>query len=295
MQGDMKIRLVLTIAIISSIAANAYSQSPIDYLKNNAIEIVDRADTNFNVFNAIKDYPAILIGEMHGTIEPSEFLIGIVKTLSDKGKQIVVGLEIPNDQYGDIIKMQNINELKSTNYFINSVRDGRQSHAWAEMIIRLKKIKNVELIFFDLTKDEFNIPDINRDSLMYLKINEALKNKQKSYLVTLSGNLHNQLKIRKNIKPMGYYLQNDINSFLKDSKILSLSHLYGQGTMMNTMSDGYKLRETKCNAGYFGSSINYGNYLFIFDGREWLKGYTGVIYSKTIRASGPLVGDEAGN
>lgn len=285
----MKILILLTITIFLTINSNGYSQSSIDYLKNNAIEIINRTDTNSNIYNAIKDYSAILIGEMHGTIEPSEFLVGIAKSLADKGKQVIVGLEIPNDQYDDIIKRQNINELKSTDYFINSFRDGRQSIAWAQMIIDLQKQKNVHLIFFDLTKDEWKISDINRDSVMYLKINKELKNRPKAYLVTLSGNLHNQLKIRKNMKPMGYYLQNDTNSFFKSSKILSLNHVYGQGTMMNTTSDGFKLRETKGCAGYFGTTTNYDNYLFIFDDREWFKGYTGLIYSKTITAAKPLV------
>ncbi len=283
--------LLLTITISLTIT-NGYSQDSnefIQYIKNNAIEINNRTDTNSKIYNAIKDYSAILIGEMHGTMEPSEFLVGIVKSLAVKGKQVIVGLEIPNDQYDDIIKKQAINELKNSDYFMHSFQDGRQSVAWAQMIINLQNQKNIHLVFFDLTKDEWKNPNINRDSEMYLKINKELEKNPNSYLVTLSGNIHNQLRIRNNVKTMGYYLQNDTNSFFKSSKILSLCHLYGPGTMMNMMDGLFKIRTTEGYEDFYHTTTNYDNYLLIFKDKKWLKGFTGFIYSKTVSAAKPFV------
>ncbi|MEI6823125.1 MAG: hypothetical protein WCL51_14435 [Bacteroidota bacterium] len=86
-------------------------------------------------------------------------------------------------------------------------------------------------------------------------------------------------------------MSNEPNSKLRNGKILSLNTLYGSGTMMNRMNDGFKLREVKGNAGYYESAVTYYNYLFIFDQREWLKGYNGILFTKIISASKPLIED----
>ncbi len=256
-----------------------------EFVEENSIEIQNRTEQNDSVFKAIKNYNAIMIGEMHGTKEPPEFLMGIVNTLLNNGKKVIVGLEISTDGLVNFNEDITLEKLKKSPFFSSASPDGRQCIAWAEMLLALKKL-NVEIICFDLNMEHKGDKKVNRDSIMFMNLNSQLENDTNSVLVTLTGNISNKLMPYKGMKTMSYFLGSDERSMLRDKKILALNHMYGKGTTMNWLNDGYKLREVEGSAYFYEYATSYENYLFIYPVME---GYNGIIFSKTITASPPLV------
>ena len=268
------------------IGANLYffGQVSGDFVEKKAIEIKDRQAGNDTLYEAIKNYKAILIGGMHGTAEPPEFFLGIVKSLLKNGKKVVAALEIPKDGI-DIKKIHSLEDIKKANAFSSTSPDGRQCLAWAHMLLELKKTK-AEIFCFDLTMEYKGDRRIERDSMMYININGYLKKDTSRVLVVLSGNISNMLIPYNKNKTMACYLAKSKKSCLKGKNILSLNYLHGEGTVYNWSNEGYKLRESESNAPFYEHATSYDNYLFIY---PVMPGYNGILFSKTITASEPLV------
>ncbi len=263
-----------------------FGQVSAEFIEANAVEIKDRKEANDSVYKAIKDYKAILIGEMHGTKEPPEFFVGIVKSLMKNGKKVVVGLEIPKDGI-DFTQDFTVEDLKKAPAFYSTSPDGRQCIAWAEMLVELKKM-NAEILCFDLSMEYKGDKRLERDSVMASTIEDYLKNDTSKVFVSLTGNISNMLLPHKKIKTMACYLMDSDSSCLKGKKVLSINYLYGTGTMQNWMNNGYQLRETDSNAPFYIYATSYDNYLFAYPDPS-MKGYNGFLFAKTITASGPLV------
>jgi len=271
--------------VITLVSVTCFAQVSGQFVEENAVEIKDRKEVNDSVYKAVKDYSAIMIGELHGTQEPTELLVGIVKTLIKNQKKVVVGFEISSDGLNDFTTNPTIETLKKSVFFNAASPDGRQCIAWAEMLVELKKL-NVDIVCFDLDMAHKRDKNINRDSLMFENLNNYLKTDTIRVLITLTGNISNKLTAYKNVKTLAYFLQNNTNSCLKNKKILALNYMYGKGTAMNWENNGYKLREVEGNAGFYEYATPFDNYLFIYDVQE---GYNGILFSKTITASPPLV------
>jgi hypothetical protein len=261
----------------------SYGQITGQLVEEKAIEIPNRAEANDSVYKAIKDYKAILIGEPHGVKESPEFLEGIVRTLLKNGKKVIVGLEIPGNGLTGWEKHSDLEHLKKTPFFTTASPDGRQCVAWADLLLHLKEL-NVPVVCFDLKGSLEHKKISYRDSLLFLNLNKGFNQDSNLVVVTMSGNISNMLKPYRNAPTMGWYLQNDPRSVLKDKPILSLNVLYGAGTTMHWLNDGYKLREVEGNAGFYAYASSYDNYLFIYPADE----YEGILFTKTITASGPL-------
>jgi len=257
-----------------------------DKVEELGVEIKDRMEGNDALYTALKGYKAVLIGEMHGTKEPPEFLVGIARSLMKNGKKFVVALELPSDGI-DFTKTFSLEELKKHPAFYGMSPDGRQSIAWADMLIELQKMK-AEIICFDLGMHYKGDIRLEHDSMLYENINEYLKKDTSRMLVALSGNISNMMGKYNKYKTMAYYMIHEKHSILKGKSILSLNHAYGKGTMYNWMNDGYKLRETEGNAPFYEYASTWDSYLFVM-ADPFMKGYGGVLFSKTITASDPLV------
>lgn len=262
----------------------ALAQSPAEALERDAVEIPKRSEANDSLYSRIKDYRAIMIGEVHGTKEPTEFFIGIIKSLIKNGRKVIAGVELPSDgvQFSSELTLE---KLKAAPAFTSGTRDGRQSVAWAEMLMELQKT-GAEIVCFDLSTQHKGEMKSLRDSLMYATLNEAMKKDTTKVLVTLSGNVASRLVPFHKVNSMGCYLHADANSVLKGKKMLSLIHMYNDGTAYNWMNNGYMLRSVEGNAGFYGAAAAYENYLLIYPAMD---GYNGLIFSMTLTASGPLV------
>jgi hypothetical protein len=272
--------------VFSCLSIVSLAQVSGDYVEEHAVEIKDRIEPNEAICKAVKDYKAIMIGELHGIQEAPEFLVGIVKSLSNCGKKVVVAFEISTDGLKSFQSNPTLEGLKKSVFFNTASQDGKQCVAWAQMLVDLRALKNVEITYIDLDMAHKGDRTINRDSMMYENLNAYFKTDTSRVLVTLTGNISNKLTPYKGDKTLAYYMQKDKYSCFKTKKILSLTHFHGKGTSMNWANDGYKQREVEGNADFYEFATPFDNYLFIYDVQE---GYNGILYSKTITASPSLV------
>jgi hypothetical protein len=275
-----KIAVLLLVLLPLSLISQVTGQ----FVEEHAIEIVNRAEQNDRIYSAVKDYNAILIGEVHGIQEGPEFLLGLVKSLAGNGKKILVGLEIPSDGVPNFDERVNIDSLKKAPFFTTATLDGRQCIAWAQMLMALKTFKD-QIVFIGLSAQSRMDKNINRDSLMYEKLREAYCTDTSRILITLTGNISNLSVPYKGITPMAYYMRTKDYGCFRNKKILSLNHVYGRGTTMNWLNDGFRLREVEGTAGFYEYATSYDNYLFISP----VDGYDGIFFSKTVTASEPLI------
>lgn len=91
----MKKKLILLFTFIFSLFT-AFAQDFLINIKANAINIDKLDSLNNAVWQALKDYKLIMIGEMHGTKEPAKFVIDLARLFTGMGDSVQVGLEIPS-------------------------------------------------------------------------------------------------------------------------------------------------------------------------------------------------------
>jgi hypothetical protein len=260
--------IILTLLTVGQL----HCQNAEDAIKKTAIEYKVLTDPNQNVYTVLKDFKFICIGEMHGTKEPAEFLIGLVRTFVSNKRTVIVGLEIPNKLMTQFNDQRDSIGLSKTNFFTDKTVDGRGSEAWFRAINECNKL-GVKFCFFDNSND-------NRDYGMYENLLECYKSDSNSVILTLSGNIHNRIIPFNNAKTLGCYLKDRFGK-----KLSSINHTYNSGTMYNRTSDGLKVHFIEPTDGIFNSSTNYQNYYLpnIFNIDE----YSGFLFTKTTTASLP--------
>ena len=275
----------ICVFVFALLSFSALAQVSGEFVEENAAEIKDRHEPSDAVYNAIKDYKAIMIGELHGIQETPDMLIGIVKSLVKNKKKVLVAFEISSDGLKSFVSNPTIEGLKKSVFFNTGSQDGRQCVAWAQMLVDLRAL-NVDIAYIDLDMAHKGDKNIVRDSMMFENLNAAFKTDTTRVLVTLTGNISNKLTPYKGVKTLAYFMQKNKYSCFKTKKILSLIHMYGKGTTMNWANDGFKVREIEGNADFYEFATPFENYLFVYNVQE---GYNGILYSKTITASPPLV------
>lgn len=279
-------RWLLFTFIIYHLSLNiSFSQVSGQFVEENSVEIKDRIEPEDAVYKAIKPYKAIMIGELHGTNEAPEFLLGIVKSLQKNGKKVMVAFEISSDGLKSFENNPTLDGLKKSIFFNTLAQDGRQCIAWAQMLVDLRKL-NVDIAYIDLDMAHKGDKNIPRDSMMFENLNAAFKTDTTRVLVTLTGNISNKLTPYKGAKTLAYFMQKNKYSCFKTKRILSLNHTHGKGTAMNWGNDGLRQREIEGNADFYEYATPFENYLFIYN---ILEGYNGILFSKTLTASPPLV------
>src|SRR2546421_729057 len=80
---------------LSLIVIAATAQSNTDYLKANAVRVDNPFQLSDSVYNIFSPFQLFMVGEMHGTNESAQFVIGLANLFANKGDSISVGLEIP--------------------------------------------------------------------------------------------------------------------------------------------------------------------------------------------------------
>ncbi len=269
----MKKYLLLALLFL---ALYSQAQNLPDFIKQNAINLKSDA-----LFEQIKDYKCLMIGEMHGTEEAAAFLTDLVKTSSQHGKSILLGIEIPASDMARFIKKPTTKNLKKTTFFKQGYGDGRSSEAWFRLIEDCKKLKNVEFCFFDV---ETNSNEQNRDSIMFIHLINTYQKDTTKVIYTISGNIHNKIKPFRNNKTLGYYMVEYFSKY----KLISINHLYGSGTVYNNNGEGLKIRDIKGMTGIFATSAPFENYFLSKLPAGIMDDYSGIIYTKNITASLPI-------
>lgn len=255
---------------------NSNSQTVQDYINKNAINCSNLSDTNITLYNCLKKFKCISVGEMHGTSEPAAFVLGLAKTFVQNNKKVIIGLEIENKKINFFSKTRKIADLEKSIFFNDSAKYGRNSEACYNLIFSANKINSIDFCFFDsdLAFDE------NRDSTMAFNIIKRYEADTNSVIITLSGNIHNMILPYNNKKTMGCYLKN----YFKN-KYFSITNLYGGGTMHNNTGNSLKINTVEKTNSIFDTATHYNNYFLVANFQNYLKEYNGIIYTKTITAS----------
>lgn len=197
--------------------------SQISISGKNVISLDSTLQIPSQLTNNLAKYKFILVGEMHGTKEPVKFVRQLAIALSEK-KKILVGFEIPADQLKLKSKTLTKIKLSKTKFFKNS-RDGRNSEEWMKTILALSGMPNVTVFFFDAVKSQSHL---DRDSAMFLNLKTEYLKDTSCLVITISGNIHNQLLPYKNSKTLGYFISSYLSGF-----VLSVNHQYESGTLYN--------------------------------------------------------------
>lgn len=269
--------LILTIALQLT---NLFGQDLQTHLKENAVKISHLDKLDKLVYEKLKDFKLIMIGEMHGTNEPANFLVGLTELFANHGDSVQVGLEIPSELMTTYSRLFTDSSVFQSDFFLNSFDDGRATIAWANAITQLTINSKVQIFFYDINKSESKDFQ-DRDSLMYIKIKQKIIEHPNWRTITLSGNIHNmRLKFRDKLTA-AYYLCNDKDLNFID-KICTLNHYYQSGTMLNNIGNGLELRQVNNNPTVFSETFDFDNYLYLYPTANT---YNGIFFTKNVTAS----------
>ena len=262
------------ILIIS--ASTSFAQYPNkDSVAKYSIPIDNIPEPNNQVYDKVKGYQVILIGEMHGTAEPAQWLEGIAKGLLQHGKQVIIGIEIPAGSMRPFMEKRGKEGISASPFFTAPNTDGRHSQAWGNLLLAFADSK-VQFVFFDVNENQ---QALNRDSIMAENISKALKTNPNAVFVGLCGNIHNMVSKYHEANTMACFLKN------KGIKLLSLRHFYSSGSLYNNTGNGVGPKTVNESGSPFAQFAIAENYLLI--GYPMLDGqYDGVIYSDKVTASG---------
>lgn len=255
--------LTLTI-LISLLSPFAFSQSFGDYIKENAIETDSKTTLNPKLYDHFKDYSLIMVGEMHGTKEPSVLVRKLTELILTQEESISVGLELPEEELISYMEAPSDSALLSSPFFTKKNIDGRNGKAWFDLIRHCSNNSNINLFFFDNYQ---SVSMTNRDSSMYLSVQKQKLKFPESKIITLSGNIHSWLVPFRERPTMGNYCSNDSTTF-KPGTICSINHTYSEGTMMNSKGDGLKLRTIPFSESIFSKSSELTNYILFYESKS---------------------------
>ena len=244
------------------------------------IPISDRRHLPQGIYDTLKKYRAILIGEMHGTKESPEFVDGMVNLWLNSGEKVLLGLEMSKSTQGKIDSFMSTGDftpVKKSPFFYGTFKSGISSVAMADLIKSFYKKPNVKIVC--ICNDRY-YPNTDWDSTMAVNEINALKDNPGYKLITLTGNLHNKMEPDKFGTPMGYRLYRIPHIGLKKEEIASVDVVYDGGTAWNCAPDcGIHKQEIQ---GDWHSICNCDNFFTIsMDGRI-------ILYTKNVTASLPL-------
>src|SRR6185503_9828866 len=186
----MKPLPILMIMLLFFIHAKAQKAST--YLKEHAVSINKDVILSDSVYNLLSGYRLIMIGEMHGTKEPAQFVIGLMNLFANKKDSVQIGLEIPSGLMSDYLKEHTENSVYSSTFFSKGLDDGRSSESWADIILRSKDNPLISVFFYDVNFDE-PCDQKHRDSMMYVHIKKRMLEHPGCKTITISGNAHNMM------------------------------------------------------------------------------------------------------
>jgi len=263
------------------LASSLRAQISHEFIKENAIEVTSVEDAKSDtLYQKLKDFQLIMIGERHGTKEPAEFVEHLSKVMVHHGKKVALGLEIPREEMTQFIENPNEESLKQTSFFSKNNLDGRNAQAWYDLILSCYQDTNIYLFYFDNLKGR--IMKL-RSSAMYISLVEVKKEFPDYMFITIMGNVHNRLKPFSGIETMGSLCLKDTVNFKKD-KICSIIHLFGGGTLHKDRGDGFQLEEVEFKENHYSEATEFDHF-FIQDVEKYFKFYTSLYYSRTITAS----------
>lgn len=250
-------------------------------MKKSAIAIKNLSILNDKIYKEVVDYDVIMVGEMHGTKEPSEFAFGLCKLISRKEQNVILALEIPPSQMYNYTDNMSIEKIKELGFFRGEGSDGRNGKAWLALLEKSSKNEAIKVKFIDSQRLS------TRDSSMYNEVCEIRKAYPKTKIVTLTGNIHNWLRPFSNEIRLGGLLVGDTINF-NPQKIMSINHIFNKGTMLNNIGNGLELTTIEGKENIFNTNISAKMFLSkrIYEDRDQ---YTHFLYTDEVTHSDTLI------
>jgi hypothetical protein len=183
-----------------------------------------------SIYQVLKTARVICLGEMHGTQEPPELLLGLVNLFQKNGRKVMAGFEIPEPDMAYFRENpdDSLGVFNST-FFQIGYGDGRNNTAWLNCLNALHK-KNIPICFFDNDHTQ-------RDSTMAARILNCLSTDSSAVMITLSGNFHIVKTELMGKWKMAGYLSESLGK-----SVVCLNHFYEAGTLFNRTSKGLGLQ-----------------------------------------------------
>jgi hypothetical protein len=264
---------------------NIYGQDS-NYLRKKAIRIERQDSLSNDFYDRIAKYSLIMVGELHGSNEPAQFVSSLVDLMIKKGNPVQVGLEIPSEEMKNLLSDKKDSSVYSSLFFMSKRNDGRASLAWANLITRFAHMRNVELFYYDVNMENLNNP-FNRDSLMYIKVKKQIQKHPDWKTIALGGNIHNMLLPYGGETKMGLYLYNDKDLHFSEN-VLSVGHFYAKGTIWDNAAGSLTLYPVDHSDSFFAKTLDYENYFFIFPTGAAHK-YNAIYFTRKVTPSGLAV------
>jgi hypothetical protein len=261
-KNQFKHMKTITFTIFLLFTSNLFSQGWKEYIAKHALSLGKDLELDSSHYNSFKNYRLIMMGEMHGTLEPAKMVEQLAKLLLLREDSVSIGLEIPEKEMSVFLRKPTEKNLKESHFFSKPNEDGRNGRAWFELVKYCMNEPRIHIFFFDNAVSS----DVPRDSIMYLEIKKQAILHPKNKILTISGNIHNQLITRNGSKTMGAYLSTDSLTFPKEN-ICSIYHYYAEGTMLNNMGKGLELTTIKFQESDFTTGP-FENYFIFYESAE---------------------------
>lgn len=252
----------ITFSFILLLSSNLFSQGWKEYIAENALPIGKDLELDSSLYRSFKNYRLIMMGEMHGTLEPAKMAEQLAQLILLYEDSISIGLEIPEKEMSPFLQNPSEKTLKESRFFSKPNEDGRNGQAWFELVRYCLNEPRVQVFFYDNSISS----DVPRDSIMYLEVKKQVVLHPKHKILTISGNLHNRMIASNGSKTMGSYLSADPSIF-SPKQICSMYHYYAEGTMLNNMGKGLELTTIEFRESDFTSG-EHENYFIFYDSAE---------------------------
>ncbi|MCX6185397.1 MAG: hypothetical protein NTU43_00170 [Bacteroidetes bacterium] len=269
----MKIKLFILIVLLN-IFLKVTAQNLQKELNKNAVKIEPLDSLNSQVFNLLSKYQVIMIGEMHGTNESANLVLGLSKLFTKLDDSVQVGFEIPSKQMLTFIKQHTDSSILYSDFFARPSGDGRASNAWYNVISNINNNHKASIFFFDTNLSYGD----NRDSLMYLNIKSKLIEHPNWKTITISGNVHNGRLPFNNKNTAASFLVQDTDLNITD-KLCSLNHEFESGSTL--WNDFMPINSVF-------SKVNFDNYLFLYSNNK-SNNYNGIYFTRRLTKSESVI------
>lgn len=182
---------------------------------------------------------AVLVGELHGTVESPAFVATLACTALSYGYDVTVGLEIPDDETTAIEAFlasdggtEARRELLAQPFWNSEFADGRQSTAMLNLLDKLRQHTvdgaALDVVLLDATA----VPD--RDVAMADRLLAAIEATPDGFTIALTGNLHNRavrgVSFDPDYEPMGYLVK---HALADHQSVRTLDVRYSGGAAWN--------------------------------------------------------------
>lgn len=236
-------------------------------------------------YNLISEQRVVWLGELHGTNEAPELLLGLIKLVATHSPSPpIVGLEIPSSDQAAIDSfLQSGDEalLKSSVFFTRKSHDGRSSRAIVKLLSALRSQRITGVICYDAVGVK---SAQERDTMMAANLYSIAQQYPLAKLIVLSGNIHSQIiqgtRWDPSYRPAAFELKQMLPS------LVSFKIEFESGTAWLRMQNGFGQHELK-GLGWDGERNHY-----ITVHPEPLRGHNGTIFTRKLTGSPPWIRDQ---